>query len=135
MAFERTKRNGAWLALADMLTFGIFFLFYLSRVEKEIAFLTKKKCMRYYVAYLLGLITFLIVPIVWISRRANELREIAKTLQIEGKLTSFAHMFCWNLFGYCIIVGPLLSTYRFFDTLNKIEIKMNENGGANHETH
>lgn len=135
MAFERTKRNGAWLALADMMTLGIFFLFYLPRVEKEIAFLTKKKCMRYYVAYLLGLITFLIVPIVWISRRANELREIAKSLQIEGKLTSFAHMFCWNLFGYCIIVGPLLSTYRFFDTLNKIEIKMNENGGVNHETH
>jgi hypothetical protein len=45
---------------------------------------------------------------------------------LEGKLTSFKHMFLWNILGCLILVGPLIATYRFFDTLNRLEEKENQ---------
>ena len=34
-------------------------------------------------------------------------------------------MFGWNIFGL-LLMGPAVATQRFFDTLNKIEYRMNE---------
>ena len=56
---------------------------------------------------------------------AEELREKAVALEIAGKLTSFRHMFDWNLFGV-LFFGPMIATQRFFDTLNKVEIEINK---------
>jgi hypothetical protein len=62
----------------------------------------------------------------WISFRAEELKEKALEVGLEGKLTSFKHMFLWNILGCLILVGPLIATYRFFDTLNRLEEKENQ---------
>ncbi len=43
---------------------------------------------------------------------------------IEGPYTSWWHMFGWNVFGLPLM-GPAVATWRFFDTLNKIERKLN----------
>ena len=45
-------------------------------------------------------------------------------LGIEGPYTSWWHMFGWNTFGV-LFFGPAIATKRFFDTLNRIERKMN----------
>ena len=42
----------------------------------------------------------------------------------EGPYTSWWHMFGWNVFGLPLM-GPAVATWRFFDTLNKIERKLN----------
>ena len=49
----------------------------------------------------------------------------AISLGIEGPYTSWWHMFGWNVFGL-ILMGPAVATYRFFDTLNKVETALNE---------
>jgi hypothetical protein len=36
-------------------------------------------------------------------------------------------MFVWNTFGV-FLMGPAVATWRFFDTLNKIERKLNHEG-------
>ena len=112
--------------MLDILTLGIFFLFYMNDVSLEIESFSKKKGISYPLAYVLGLITFLLVPVVWFANRADVLNKKAKELGIEGKITTFDHAFYWNFFGWLILVGPFLATYRFFDTLNKIEIRLNE---------
>ena len=136
MKYPHTHRNGALIAFLDIVTMGLFLLFYMVPVEREIYSLTKKKIMPYPLAYLLGLVTFLLVPVFWISFRAEELKEKALAVGLEGKLTSFHHMFIWNLsfkhmflwniLGCLILVGPLIATYRFFATLNRLEEKENQ---------
>lgn len=126
MKFRHTHRNGALIALLDILTMGLFLLFYILPIEKEMRRITGKKFPPYALIFLLGLFTFILPNIFWISFRADELREAAKRLGIQGKLTSFDHMFYWNTFGLVLLVGPFLATYRFFDTLNKIERALNQ---------
>ena len=126
MKFIHTHRHGAALALIDLVTFGLFFLFYLPPVEQEIRSITQKDFVPYWKVFLLGLLTLIIPNIVWISFRAEELKQKALELGIEGKLTSFQHMFIWNLFFMWTIIGPMIATQRFFDTLNQIEEKLNQ---------
>ena len=78
----------------------------------------------YRVAYLLGIPTLFIYPLVWMANIADELKAIAIKMGIEGPHTSWWHMFGWNTFGL-LLIGPAVATGRFFDTLNKIEGKMN----------
>ncbi len=126
MKFIHTHRHGAVLALIDLVTFGLFFLFYLPPVEQEIRSITQKDFVPYWKVFLLGLVALIIPNIVWISFRAEELRQKALELGIEGKLTSFHHMFIWNLFFMWTIIGPMIATQRFFGTLNQIEEKLNQ---------
>ena len=60
------------------------------------------------------------------SHISEELKAKAIDLGIEGPFTSWWHMFGWNTFGV-LLMGPAVATWRFFDTLNKIERKLNEN--------
>ena len=60
-----------------------------------------------------------------LSRIAEGLKAKAIELKIEGPYTSWWHMFGGNTFGL-LLFGPAVATYRFFDTLNKIERKLNE---------
>ena len=62
------------------------------------------------------------------ARIAQELREKALELGIQGKLTSYRHMFDWNVFGL-FLMGPAVATHRFFDTLNKVERELNRRNG------
>jgi len=60
------------------------------------------------------------------ARIAEELKAKAIGLGIEGPYTSWRHMFGWNTFGL-LLLGPAVATKRFFDTLNKVERKLNAN--------
>ena len=126
MKYKYTYRNGALYAFLDIITMGIFLLILMKRLQKEIEEITNKKFIPYWKMYLLGIITLFIPCVIWISKVAENLNKKAKELKIEGKLTSFNNMFYWNIPGLITIFGPLYCTYIFFDTLNKIEIKLNE---------
>ena len=108
MKYHHTNRPGFLLGLIDFCTAGLFFLIYMPLG-----------------LYVLGIPTMFIYTLVWMARIAEELRDKAKELGIEGPYTSWWHMFGWNTFGV-LFFGPAVATYRFFDTLNKIERKLNE---------
>ena len=124
--FQHTNRPGFWLGLLDFFTFGLFFLYYmpLGGLQDELDCILGRKTQRYGVAYLLGIPTAFIYTLVWMARIAEELKAKAIELGIEGPYTSWWHMFGWNTFGV-LLFGPAVATGRFFDTLNKIERKLN----------
>lgn len=129
MKFEHTNRPGFLLGFIDFFTAGLFFLVYMQRgLQDELDQILGRRTQRYYVAYLLGIPTLFVYTLVWMARIAQELREKALELGIQGKLTSYRHMFDWNVFGL-FLMGPAVATHRFFDTLNKVERELNRRNG------
>ena len=130
MRFQHTNRPGFLLGFIDFFTAGLFFLVYMRHgLQDELDEILGHRTQRYGVAYLLGIPTMFLYPLVWMARIAEELRAKAQELGIEGKLTSYRHMFDWNVFGL-FLMGPAVATHRFFDTLNKVERELNRRNGG-----
>ena len=125
MKYAHTNRKGFWIGFIDFFTAGIFLLVYMPRrLQDELDAVLGHRTQRYWIAYLLGIPTLFIYTLVWMARIAEELKAKALDLGIEGKLTSFRHMFGWNTLGI-LLLGPAVATHRFFDTLNKVERELN----------
>ena len=127
MKYRHTHRPGFLLDFIDFFTAGLFFLFYmpLGGLQQEIETILGRKVQPYWKAYLLGIPTLFIYTLVWMARISEELKEKAIALDVEGPYTSWWHMFGWNTFGLPLM-GPAVATMRFFDALNKVEKKLNE---------
>lgn len=127
MTYQHTNRNGFLIGFIDFFTAGTFLLIYMQMgLQEELDEILGRRTQRYYVAYLLGIPTLFVYTLVWMARIAEELKAKAIELGIEGKHTSFWHMFGWNVFGILILVGPMIATRRFFNTLNQVEIELNK---------
>ena len=129
MIFKHTNRPGFLLGFIDFFTAGLFFLVYMRLgLQDELDEILGRRTQRYWAAYLLGIPTLFLYTLVWMARIAEELKEKAIELGIEGPHTSWRHMFGWNVFGL-LCFGPMIATHRFFNTLNKIEIELNKGAG------
>lgn len=127
MIYKHTNRNGFLIGLIDFFTFGIFLLFYMPiSLQEELESILGHKLQKYYIAYLIGIPTLFIYPLIWIANIAEELKQKAIELGIKGPHTSFNNMFYWNVFGIFILIGPAIATYYFFNTLNQIEKTLNK---------
>lgn len=93
-------------------------------LQDELEYILGHKVRPYWQAYLLGIPTLFIYPLIWMARIAEELKGKAEEMGVEGPYTSWWHMFGWNVFGL-LLMGPPVATMRFFDTLNRVEEKMN----------
>ncbi len=126
MRFRHTRRPGFLLGFIDFFTAGLFFLFYMpfGGLQDELEEILGHKVMPYRKAYLLGIPNLFIYTLVWMARISEELKSKAIELGIDGPYTSWWHMFGWNTFGL-LLFGPMVATKRFFDTLNRIEKKLN----------
>ena len=129
MKYKHTKRPGFLLGFIDFFTAGLFFLFYmpLGGLQAEIESVLGHKVTPYWKAYLLGIPTLFIYPLIWMARISEELKQIADDMGIPGPHTSWWHMFGWNIFGL-VLMGPAVATLRFFLTLGKIEDRLNDDG-------
>ena len=133
--FEHTDRKGFLLGTIDFCTAGLFFLHYMEHgLQDEIDEVLGRKTQRYWKAYLLGIPDLFLYTLVWMAKIAEELKEKAIALGIEGPYTSYRHMFDWNVFGILVLVGPAVATERFFDTLNRVEIELNRRRENDEET-
>ena len=126
MTFKHTSRPGFLLGFIDFFTAGLFFLIYmpLGGLQDELEYILGHKTMPYWQAYLLGIPTMFIYTLVWMARISEELKAKAIELGIEGKHTSWRHMFWWNVIGLPFF-GPAIATHRFFNTFNIIETELN----------
>ncbi len=125
MRFRHTKRKGFLIGFVDFFTAGLFLLVYMPLgLQDELDEILGRRTQRYWKAYLLGIPTLFLYTLVWMARIAEELKSKALELGIGGKLTSFRHMFDWNVFGI-LLFGPAIATHRFFGTLNRIERELN----------
>ncbi|MBQ8093313.1 MAG: DUF4234 domain-containing protein [Clostridia bacterium] len=126
MKFRHTNRPGFWIGFIDFFTAGIFLLFYmpLGGLQDELDEILGRRTQRYFLAYLLGIPTLFLYTLVWMARIAEELKEKAIELGLEGPYTSWRHMFFWNTLGL-LLLGPAVATHRFFNTLNRVEMELN----------
>ena len=131
MKYKHTNRPGFLLGFFDFFTAGFLFLVYMPiGLQNEIESVLGHKVKPYWQAYLLGIPTLFIYPLIWMARISEELRMIAEEMDIPGPHTSWWHMFGWNIFGLPLM-GPAVATYRFFRTLGKIEDRLNEGQDKN----
>ncbi len=132
MRFRHTKRPGFLLGLIDFFTAGLFFLFYmpLCGLQNELEEILGHKMLPYWKAYILGIPTLFIYPLIWMARIAEELKTKTERLGVPGPYTSWRHMFGWNTLGLPFF-GPAVATERFFNTLNAVESELNRYGGSN----
>ena len=126
MHFRHTHRPGFLLGFIDFFTAGLFFLFYMpcGGLQDELEEILGHPVMPYWKAYLLGIPTLFVYPLIWMARISEELKEKALEMGIPGPHTSWWHMFGWNLFGLPLM-GPAMATHRFFRTLNAVEEELN----------
>ena len=128
MQFQHTHRPGFLLGFVDFFTAGLFFLVYMRLgLQNELETILGHRLLPYWKAYLLGIPTLFIYPLIWMARIAEELKAKAIEIGVAGPYTSWWHMFGWNTFGL-FLMGPAVATMRFFDTLNKVEDEMNRAG-------
>ena len=129
MKFRHTHRPGFWIGFVDFFTAGVFLLFYmpLGGLQDEIDAVLGHKTLKYWKAYLLGIPTLFIYPLIWMARISEELKARAIALGLKGPYTSWWHMFGWNIFGLPLM-GPAIATLRFFDTLGRVEDALNRQG-------
>ena len=127
MRYRHTDRPGFLLGFIDFFTAGLFFLIYmpLGGLQSEIESVLGHPLLPYWKAYLLGIPTLFIYPLIWIARISEELKTKAEKLGIPGPHTSWRYMFGWNVFGL-LLLGPAVATHRFFGTLNRVEKRLNE---------
>ena len=134
MKYQHTRRPGFLLGFIDFFTAGLFFLVYMQLgLQDELDGILGRRTMPYWKAYLLGITTLFIYPLIWMARIAEELKGKAVALGLEGPYTSWRHMFCWNVFGV-LIFGPMIATDRFFRTLNQIEAELNRRAASGDDT-
>ena len=125
MRFVHTHRHGFLIGFVDFFTAGIYLLVYMPMgLQDELDEILGRRTQRYWIAYVLGIPTLFIYTLVWMAQIAEELKAKAEELGIEGKHTSFRHMFGWNVFGI-LCFGPMIATHRFFNTLNQVEEVLN----------
>ena len=126
MRYRHTSRPGFLLGFVDFFTAGLFFLLYmpLGGLQEELEEILGHRLMPYWKAYLLGIPTLFIYPLIWMARISEELKEKALDLGVPGPNTSWWHMFGWNVFGLPLM-GPAVATHRFFRTLNLVEQELN----------
>lgn len=126
MKYKHTNRPGFWIGFVDFFTAGIFLLFYmpLGGLQEELDEILRRKTQRYWKAYLLGIPTLFIYPLLWMAQICEELKAKAIALGVEGPYTSWRHMFWWNTAGL-LLFGPAVATQRFFGTLNRVEAELN----------
>ncbi len=131
MEYKHTNRKGFWIGFVDFFTAGIFLLFYmpLGGLQAEIEAVLGHPVLPYWKAYLLGIPTLFIYPLIWMARICEELKQKAVAMGIEEPYTSWRHMFGWNTFGLPLM-GPAVATKRFFDTLNRVENELNRQAKA-----
>ena len=97
----------------------------LGGLQDEINYILGHRTLPYWKAYLLGIPTLFIYPLIWMADISEELKAKAIELGIEGPHTSRLHMICWNIIGLPLC-GPAVATHRFFRTLNQIELELNK---------
>ena len=131
MRFKHTNRPGFWLGFIDFFTAGLFFLLYMpfGGLQEELDEILGRRTQRYWVAYLLGIPTAFIYPLIWMSRIAEDLKDKAVEMGIEGPHTSWRHMAGWCTLGLPFF-GPMIATHRFFRTLNSVEAELNRRNTA-----
>lgn len=115
------NRNIFLFILLGVITLGIYWMVAFCIMSNEINKICEgdgKKTMFYLWAWLLGLITLGIFPLIWYYKAMERLKDNGYRYQIEVK-HSGSEFLLWFLFGSLIAVGPIVAYCYFVSDVNQ----------------
>lgn len=127
-----TDRGMLKFVLLNLVTCGIYSLFFFSTLGEDLNFIAKPRdgkntmhfCLMYFIV---GPLTCEIYSIIWFH---NLSARIGNEARARGISTSFGagSFWLWNVLGSLILVGPFIYLYQLCDTMNAISADYNRNG-------
>lgn len=129
---SKLPTNRGWFKYValTLITFGIYGIFVLSHMSREINRVASdhdgRHTMHYcLILFLLGPITFQIATLVWFTKICNRMGNELKVRNIDYKFGG-SDYWLWNILGSLILVGPFVFLARFFKAMNLINRDYNE---------
>lgn len=116
------KRSIALFIILNTLTLGIYGIVIFSMMSDEIEQICAgdgKKQMHYIFAWLLGLVTLGIVPLIWFHTAMNRLQDNAYRYGdlVRPQYSGNSYLL-WMLLGMFIVVGPIVAVCQFISDVN-----------------
>ena len=130
MKTVKTDRNMWMLLLLNMLTCGIYALFYWKKVEEDVNTMCAgdgKETMNYWLVFLLGMVTGGIWNWVWLYQVHDRVFAAGKRYGVNTTCTGSTYLL-WGLVGSLICVGPFIALYKSVEDLNAVGKAYNQYG-------
>ena len=116
-----TKRSLPRFMLLTICTLGIYPLVFFTRLGNDLNTIAgghdHQKTMRYYLAFLLSLITGGIAGLVWFHSMSNRVGAELERRNIQVKFGSKT-FWGWNILGVLIVVGPFVYIHKLCKAMN-----------------
>jgi hypothetical protein len=126
------KRGLASFILLSLITFGIYTLYWIYKLAKDVNLLCKddgKKTGGLLKYLLLGLITFGIYNLIWMYMLGDRLQDNAPRYGLTFKESGGA-VLLWYVLGSFIIIGPFIATYIIIKNVNALAEEYNKKNTA-----
>lgn len=119
----KTNRGLLKFILLSMITFGIYGIVVMCTASSDINVIATrhdgKKTMNYFLAMLLGVVTFGIVPLVWTHRFCNRIGNELKLRNVPYEFSA-STFWLWGVLGCFILVGPFIYMHKLLKSMNLI---------------
>ena len=128
----KTNRNMWLYLLFTILTCGIYTLFFMKKLEKDVNTMCKgdgKVTMNYWLVLLLSCLTCGIWGWVWLYQVCDRVYSNGARYGVQTSCSGSTYLL-WVLLGSLICVGPFVACYKMFDDLNNVGTAYNNTLGA-----
>ncbi|MDR1106813.1 MAG: DUF4234 domain-containing protein [Treponema sp.] len=126
------KRGLAGLILLSIITFGIYSLYWIHKLAKDVNSICEgdgKKTGGFLKYFFLGIITFGIYDLVWLFMLGDRLQDNAQRYGLAFK-ESGGTVLLWYILGSFIIVGPFIAFYIIIKNVNALADEYNKKNTA-----
>ncbi|MGN1194014.1 MAG: DUF4234 domain-containing protein, partial [Acutalibacteraceae bacterium] len=122
------RRSFGMYILLNLVTFGIYGIVVFCQMGDDVNKICKgdgQDQMSYILAWLLGGITLGIVPLVWVNKAMNRLKDNAYRYNVHVEYGGSDYIL-WTLLGMFIFVGPFIAVYHYMEDLNQFCIAFDQ---------
>ena len=128
----KTDRSMILFFVFTLLTLGIYAMYFFSVLGSDVNDICTrrdgKRQMHFLIAtWLLGPISFCIVPLVWYTTLSGRIGEEARSRGIDTRFGG-GSFWLWYILGSLIIVGPFIYIYQLCKTMNMVSADYNQRG-------
>lgn len=129
----KTNRSLVKFILFSLITFGIYSLFFMNFIRKDVNIICSpfdgKKTMNFFLLFfVISPLTAEIAFFVWFHRISNRIWNELKARGFQYEFSSSAFWW-WGILGTLILVDPFVYLYRMFHSMNLICESYNAMGG------
>lgn len=127
----RTNRGAGEFFILTLLTASLYSIVVFSHISTEINDIASrhdgKRTMHYCLVLVLGLLTFGIVPLVWMHQLSNRIGDELRRRRLPRELSATT-FWGWCIAGAFIGVGPIIYIHKLMHAINYLAADYNRAG-------